>query len=745
MSIPSYITDLSEVFGFSSTYEEQFRAYLNLSTTQEIPDDDSTKAEYIKFLSTQEGSSLATYILAAISQYYGNTQDVDELALLEEFRASLGLSESAALTDTPDTRRQFVYFLSSPLTLAAQALFGISSAAADSIRTFRETNAGNPMADTQTTSTAYFSSLSTGTTPTTSILTFMEDSLSAFNGGTVTNDVLAKFRAYLGLTNSQAIPNDTATRAAFLGFMQEALASVQKSEAVNALSPQEKDIRDALWTTFSVILKMLGVLQRGSQVEAKSQQIYANWMTTLTEQISDTPLYGPEAKTSIVANDKDFGKTTLGYGNITVRDVLKYLMNQLQTNDTDDATYTIRNPSVQNLTAYPDSTDTGFPRFELQENKDGSYTFSIKAPSGYNTDGSPTGWTTVMSATVPASSSLITNQDSTSAFIEGLLTKMTTYWNSNDTITTPEITFWSYTRTNKGVLTAGPAITTSVDLKQIWGTGTSNAYVYNPSGIPSFDSGEGSACSSWADIVQYAFGTHGHGLFSNYSAASRSTASMKETIQSMVNYIGQTQQDTCYFSIGSMGTLFSNYDTGTSVTNPDLFIKLVRTASTSSSATFTAYLGISSDNSIGISTEPTTTAPSDNSSITWLLCSYPTGTDSLFYNAVPFTLNTTSVADGSGLWGPWTSAWPQTISYPSKYSKTSLQTIEANAQTYRGEVNAQLQLYLQSTQARQSTIETSMKNMQNLVSQTTQAATNQMNLLDSIIQTMTSILSALFH
>ena len=205
---------------------------------------------------------------------------------------------------------------------------------------------------------------------------------------------------------------------------------------------------------------------------------------------------------------------------------------------------------------------------------------------------------------------------------------------------------------------------------------------------------------------------------------------MNSTILSMIQNMSATQSSTYYASVGSIGQQPS-YG---SADLENVVVKLVKTSSSSTSSSFAVYFGLSP-------TVVNGTTDSADATTSWVAPNFIS--ESIEGNT--FNLPIAAATENSGLWGPWTSAWPQTVSYPTSYSKGSLQTVEANAQTYRGEVNAQLQLYLQSTQARQSTIETSMKNMQNLVSQTTQAATNQMNLLDSIIQTMTSILSALFH
>jgi hypothetical protein len=706
MNIPSYMTDLSWAFGLSSAYEAEFRAYLKLAAGQAIPDDSFTEDQYIKFLSSQE-SSLAGYIVAAIQQYYGSSADIDELALLDEFRASMGLSASDPIPDTAETRRQFVYFLKSPLTLAAQGIYGISSAAADSLRTFRQQNGGSPIGDSDTTLAAYLSSLTPGTTPQTSILTFIGDSLSAFNNTQVTNATLAKFRAYLGLSSSQSIANDSATRTAFLSFMKEALALVQKSEAVNALSPQEEQIRNIFFSTYAIIVKMLSVLQKATQVESKSQQVYADWMSNLTAQISATPLYGPKDENMIIANSADFGRTTLGYGNITVRDVLNYLMNQIQTAGTDNASFTVRNPIVQNLTAFYTSPDNGFPKFDLTKNSDGSFTFKVEAPILDPYFQILLGWETVdgLSFTI-SPTGLITNQTAINAVVDGLLSQMTQYWNSQSTIVTPTLVLWLPERNSDGQIdtSSWTYVKLPIDLKEAWGTSGATQVVYRE--ISFGDRGWDEQYALWE--------AEGGGVITVVPNGTISSALDEHSlVQYLISTMTTNHLQTYYWTVGTITDASDS---------PNLVLKLVQNGVGSSS--FTLYWAESTQTPYGAS------GPTDVSG---------------WNTFKQFTEEVVHLPEGSGMWGPWQEAWPQTIAYPSGYNAASLQTIEANSQTYRGEVNAQLQLYLQSTQARQSTIETSMKNMQNLVSQTTQAVTNQTNLLDNIIQAMTAILSTLFH
>lgn len=134
---------------------------------------------------------------------------------------------------------------------------------------------------------------------------------------------------------------------------------------------------------------------------------------------------------------------------------------------------------------------------------------------------------------------------------------------------------------------------------------------------------------------------------------------------------------------------------------------------------------------------------------------YPTRLNNAFWNnpdelSREFKFTTTSVSIGlTGLWGPWNNtpsagAWPETFAYPSAFSKASLAAVQSAASSYRSEVNAQLQQYIQDTQSKKTDIDNTVKAMQNVVSQTTQAVTNQINIAESLMQTMKSIIMAMF-
>lgn len=704
-SILSFIQGMGQTLSFDTTaVTSEFSAYLNSSDLSTIPDNPAIRAKFLDFLK-QDSSSLAAFITAAIQSVYGSSTAEDELSLIEEFQASLGLQGQPLETaneselDKIKIRQQFLYFLSSPVTLAAQSIYGISSDAADSIASFRtQQGGGSPMTDTAQQGQDYLQMVASGGTPDTNIVVFLQNTLQGFSNTPLTDDLVAKFRKYAGLDPSAPLDSPE-TRALFVAFLHDTLSSAQASEAVNAISPAEQDIRSILFSAFSIVLKMLSTLQKAIQVESKALDFYANWESRITDMVSATPLYGPTANTQIVANDTDFGKTSLGFGNITVRDMVSYLYNQIQQNGTSDETFDITNPTIN------------FPRFELIKNPNGTYTINIRPENGSST--------IFMTATATVNT-LLTATEQQSDVVNNLVSGLTTYWNSLSSIVVPNQTVTVTTRDSiSGALSGTANSNISIDLKQVWKQGGG---AINPA-LPY-------TLSSSSDLGGY---DNYRDSLQNWMMAVTSSANTLNILYGANNFPSGTVQSTALPTMlqqiaaqGWNGTTF-NYD-------PSLYIY---------------YAGVKGKLTFSL-TE--TGRSADGSQRTYNFMWYLNGTilGSSVYNfsgtlpGVTATVNPlTSVA--GGLWGPWQSAWPETIPYAPGFNPASMQTIRTTASQYRGDVNSQLQLYIQGAQARSSNIDTSMKTMQNLISQTTQATTNQTNLLDLIMQTMTSILTTLFR
>lgn len=118
-------------------------------------------------------------------------------------------------------------------------------------------------------------------------------------------------------------------------FFAEKLRDVSTyvSEATVALSPTEIEQRRIAFEIFSLALSMLSALQRASTLAGTLMSYYTDVQREYMDLISQIQLYGPTGKYKIIVNSADFGKTQLGYSNTTVRNVLDYLISQIQTAD----------------------------------------------------------------------------------------------------------------------------------------------------------------------------------------------------------------------------------------------------------------------------------------------------------------------------------------------------------------------------------------------------------------------------
>jgi len=109
-------------------------------------------------------------------------------------------------------------------------------------------------------------------------------------------------------------------------------------------------------------------------------------------------------------------------------------------------------------------------------------------------------------------------------------------------------------------------------------------------------------------------------------------------------------------------------------------------------------------------------------------------------------------------WGPWTSpkpgAWPETIvSYEdsgeynpnNEDDKKEMEDKRSSSSSYRAELNAQLQLYIQNLDARKTQIRDTSKITDNLINSTREAIQAQSNLLTAITESLRSLLSAIFR
>jgi hypothetical protein len=682
-----------------------FRGYLGLESTDAIPDAYDTCSAFINFLG--QTNSMATYAASAVKNAYG-TSIIQNISILAEFIASIGLNPDTAIPDDADTKRTFLYFLTSPTTLAAQGFYGISQAAADSLSAFRATfspalSEETPIPTDDDTYTKYLAYLH-GTDPSPAhldIAKFMEDKMLSMTGSSLTNDDIAQFRIYLSLKSSDAIPNDDATKSIFMNFLQEKRAVVGQSEAVNAISPTEEKIRRILFSAFSMVLEMLTTLQQTSRVESAALQIYAEWEKEYTNLLSSTPIYGPTVLNQVIANDSDFGKTTLGHENITVRQVADYLLSQIQKNGSTSEEFRVTNIA---------SSNPGFPCFLLTKNNDGSYTFTVRAPQRDSWGGFVGGWQNLLSATVMPSTSL-TGQDQSDVLLGSMMQILTQKWQTNS-----------------------------------FDTASFNTYITVSYRQPSGD--------DVGDLVT------GGGLYKVYPSSYLKTLwnGTKQTVLWTDEHFGGYGEP--YTAVHEYFNL--PYSVGFNVTDWSKYITMHDLVLSQLPLTPDAWNNFSVGGTVSGGTYDgfefrmqIHNVSTDSNPNAYTMVPYLTGKDSEGNTVIKwgptYHFNTTSLNSDitTGLWGPWNEpgagAWQETIPYPSEYPKESLQNVRSQSSSYIGEINAQLQQYIQSTQARKTNLDNSMKVMQNLMSQTTQATSNQANLLDTIMQAVKSILTSIFH
>lgn len=697
-----------------------FRGYLGLESTDAIPDAYDTCSAFINFLG--QTNSMATYAASAVKNAYG-TSIIQNISILAEFIASIGLDPDTAIPSDADTKRAFLYFLTSPTTLAAQGFYGISQAAAASLSAFRATltpalSEGTPIPTDDDTFTKYLVYLH-GTAPSPAhldIAKFMEDKILSMTGASLTNDDIAQFRIYLSLKSSDAIPNDDVTKSKFMDFLQEKRAVIGRSEAVNAVSPTEEKIRRILFSAFSMVLEMLNTIQQASRVESVALQIYAEWEKQYTNLLSATPIYGPTSQNMIIADNADFGNTTLGQDNVTIRQVARWLYNQIQTTGLNSVTFSVSNP----VSIGPNGTDPGFPRFKMVKNSNGTYSFYVQFPLRDQWGGFYDNWQNPLSVTVTPSS-LLTGDQLANDVVDDMLAYLTTKW-QNDSFdqSTFNAYIYTYSRDSGGALQARTplfSVFPTSYLKTLW-SGKPNATTF-----------------LWTDDL---FGDHAHIRNTYYYWANGLIDTNLSTDTTMQEKVNQCLTQMHYLEVNSGSPVtdyYANcgtiYDGITWHNGKKMIINLHLVSQTATERTYEIFWTRSDASSFG---DDGTTGPSNNDG---------------WESQGTFTVRVLDSYAGSGFWGPWNEpgagAWQETIPYPDSYPKESLQNVRSQSSSYIGEINAQLQQYIQSSQARKTNLDNSMKVMQNLMSQTTQAASNQANLLDTIMQTVKSILTSIFH
>lgn len=171
----------------------------------------------------------------------------------------------------------------------------------------------------------------------------------------------------------------------YQNFLSSAIEAEHVSEATVAISPHEAEMRRIMFEIFSLALDMIRVLQTTSTLEGTLLYYYANVQREYVDMMSQTQMYGPTPKTRIIVNSQDFGKTALGYGNITVRSVVDYLYNQIKdTTGAQTITYSSTGETYVGTGDFTDqyNVDTiGVLEFKLIRDSKNGYEFQIQVPS----------------------------------------------------------------------------------------------------------------------------------------------------------------------------------------------------------------------------------------------------------------------------------------------------------------------------------------------------------------------------
>ncbi len=286
------------------------------------------------------------------------------------------------------------------------------------------------------------------------------------------------------------IPEPTASstevQALYLQFLQGKLSQVYISESANALSPKEVQSRYTMLQAFQIVLAMLKALQNCMREQSQLLGIYANWQKEYTKMMTATPIYGPVDNCKVIVHPEDFGTTTLGYGNISINQIVDYLLAKIPpgTSGAENAFWT----SPPN--------DHGVQwRFGLYKGADGSYLFvaDVAGHTWRTTDGNNDverwcgknnifdSWNSGIRTDAPDPT--LSDADAKKAVIQGISDSLTTYV-QNQVATNPTGTVFN------GYADDGPTWTDFAN----WGAGAATWYnvgIIGPALGPSADTGHG--------------------------------------------------------------------------------------------------------------------------------------------------------------------------------------------------------------------------------------------------------------
>jgi hypothetical protein len=248
--------------------------------------------------------------------------------------------------------------------------------------------------------------------------------------------LLSEFNAFLADVPSELKQTQDQINGLYLQFLADLTTDVRVSEAANALSPDEVTQRQVVFNVYDVLTTLLNSVTV-SQIAntavlnflTQKQSTYADLIGNAITYIGSGTIYTKDddrdvssshpkstadsTQTQIHSSATDATKFTLGYGNISVDDISRYLVDAVSTAAKEDP----QAPHQQSFTLMSDEWDASVDGYDKErnqallsvtENSDGS--FSVSATfyyQGYDDDTWESISTTTQSATASTASEAI--------------------------------------------------------------------------------------------------------------------------------------------------------------------------------------------------------------------------------------------------------------------------------------------------------------------------------------------------
>lgn len=174
----------------------------------------------------------------------------------------------------------------------------------------------------------------------------------------------------------------------FLTYLNQVVTSEQFSQKVyvnDKLSPEEMKKRNIMFQVLNSVVSMLLSLQSTVTVQAQNIAIFARWQKEYTNMLTRVPtLVGGEAS-NVVANTSDLSKFTLGYNDISIRDIAQWWAQQRLDGKSD--TFTITLPSYYTNSNDPNTyVENGSINFTPTGIQFQGFTVSIPAGGSFDTN-----------------------------------------------------------------------------------------------------------------------------------------------------------------------------------------------------------------------------------------------------------------------------------------------------------------------------------------------------------------------